>query len=199
MGCPSFKHFWPLALVQQAQAAIVFVVLRRFGGAVLFRSSCPSPNPSYLFWLLALTFRSSRPAFCGRLTSPVRATTPMFTFKTAMLFWLVAASVPLLTSLVYFRASPSTESLIQRIAVSLHGVAISALCVGAVLVGMLGAPRPELGDIFRFLLFVPITLVIYSFWRFQGKRSIHLLQGINLLWLALAFFFGGMAVTGVWL
>ena len=55
----------------------------------------------------------------------------MFTFKTAMLFWLVAASVPLLTSLVYFRASPSTESLIQRIAVSLHGVAISALCVGA--------------------------------------------------------------------
>ena len=116
-----------------------------------------------------------------------------------MLFWLVAASVPLLTSLVYFWASPSTESLIQRIAVSLHGVAISALCVGAVLVGMLGAPRPELGDIFRFLLFVPITLVIYSFWRFQGKRSIHLLQGINLLWLALAFFLGGMAVTGVWL
>ena len=47
------------------------VVLRRFGGAVLFRSSCPSPNPSYRFWLLALTFRSSRPAFCGRLTSPV--------------------------------------------------------------------------------------------------------------------------------
>ena len=38
---------------------------------MLFRSSCPSPNPIYRFWLLALTFRSSRPAFCGRLTSPV--------------------------------------------------------------------------------------------------------------------------------
>ena len=46
-------------------------MLCRLGGAVLFRSSCPSPNPSYRFWLLALTFRSSRPAFCGRLTSPV--------------------------------------------------------------------------------------------------------------------------------
>ena len=46
-------------------------MLRRLGGAVLFRSSCPSPTPSYRFWLLALTFRSSRPAFCGRLTSPV--------------------------------------------------------------------------------------------------------------------------------
>ena len=57
--------------MQQAQAAIVFVVLRRLGGAVLFRSSCPSPNSGYPFWLLALTFRSSRPACGGRLTSPV--------------------------------------------------------------------------------------------------------------------------------
>ena len=64
--------FWPLALVQQAQAAIVFAVLCRLGGAALFRSSRPSPNSGYPFWLLALTFRSSRPAFCGRLTSPVR-------------------------------------------------------------------------------------------------------------------------------
>ena len=63
--------FWPLALVQQAQAAIVFAVLCRLGGAALFRSSRPSPNSGYPFWLLALTFRSSRPAFCGRLTSPV--------------------------------------------------------------------------------------------------------------------------------
>ena len=46
-------------------------MLRRLGGATLFRSSCPSPNSGYPFWLLALTFRSSRPAFCGRLTSPV--------------------------------------------------------------------------------------------------------------------------------
>ena len=38
---------------------------------MLFRSSCPSPNSCYPFWHLALTFRSSRPAFCGRLTSPV--------------------------------------------------------------------------------------------------------------------------------
>ena len=66
-----FWSFWPLALVQQAQAAIVFVVLCRLGGTVLFRSSCPSPNSGYPFWLLALTFRSSRPAYGGRLTSPV--------------------------------------------------------------------------------------------------------------------------------
>ena len=69
-----FWSFWPLALVQQAQAAIVLQALCCFGGAALFRSSCPSPNSSYSFWLLVLTFRSSRPAFCGRLTSPVSTT-----------------------------------------------------------------------------------------------------------------------------
>lgn len=122
----------------------------------------------------------------------------MVTFKSAMLFWLLASAVPLLTSLVYFRASPSTEPLAQRIAVSLHGVAVSALCIAAVLVGMLGTPSPAFAEPFRLLLFVPVVLALYSLWRFQGNRAIHLLQSINLIWLALAFYFGVMAVTGVW-
>ena len=73
-ACWRYAGFWSflaLALVQQAQAAIVLQALCCFGRAALFRSSCPSPNSSYRFWLLVLTFRSSRPAFCGRLTSPV--------------------------------------------------------------------------------------------------------------------------------
>ena len=53
-------------------------MLRCLGGGVLFRSSRPSPNHGYPFWLLALTFRSSRPAFCGRLTSPVSTTENQF-------------------------------------------------------------------------------------------------------------------------
>ena len=48
------------------------------GGAVLFRSSRPSPNHGYPFWLLVLTFRSSRPAYGGRLTSPVSTTENQF-------------------------------------------------------------------------------------------------------------------------
>lgn len=122
----------------------------------------------------------------------------MFTFKTAMLFWLAAASVPLITSLVYFRASPSTDPLAQRIAVSLHGVAVSVLCIGAVLVGMLGTPRPELGEVFHLLLLVPIALVAYSLLCFRGKKAVHFLQSINLLWFAFAFFLGSMMVAGVW-
>ena len=53
VGCASFKPFWPLALVQQAQAAIVFVV----------RGLCGH----FRFCALGLTRRSSRPAYCGRL------------------------------------------------------------------------------------------------------------------------------------
>ena len=53
MGCASFKPFWPLALVQQALAALVFVV----------RGLCGH----FRFCALGLTRRSSRPAYCGRL------------------------------------------------------------------------------------------------------------------------------------
>ena len=58
MGCASFKPFWPLALVQQAQSAIVFVV----------RGLCGH----FRFCALGLTRRSSRPAYCGRLILSVR-------------------------------------------------------------------------------------------------------------------------------
>ena len=64
MGCPSFKHFWPLALVQQAQAAIVFVV----------RGLCGH----FRFCALGLTRRSSRPAYCGRLILFVSTLKPIF-------------------------------------------------------------------------------------------------------------------------
>ena len=53
VGCASFKPFWPLAIVQQALAAIVFVV----------RGLCGH----FRFCALGLTRRSSRPAYCGRL------------------------------------------------------------------------------------------------------------------------------------
>ena len=56
-------------------------MLCRLGGAVPFRSSRPSPNHGYPFWLLVLTFRSSRPAFCGRLTSPVSQSTGENVFR----------------------------------------------------------------------------------------------------------------------
>lgn len=122
----------------------------------------------------------------------------MFTFKSSMFLWLVAASVPVITSVAYFLASPATETFVKRISVSMHGVVVSVVCAGAVLVGMLGSPWQETEAIFQFFLLLPLSCIVYSLWVFQGKKTIHLLQLINLSWLAFALFFGGMAVKGVW-
>ena len=67
VGCASFKPFWPLTLVQQAQAAIVFVV----------RGLCGH----FRFCALGLTRRSSRPAYCGRLTLSVSQSTGESVFR----------------------------------------------------------------------------------------------------------------------
>lgn len=123
----------------------------------------------------------------------------MLTFKTAILFWLLVALVPLVTSIAYFRASPATEPVAQRVAVSLHGAAVSILCIGVILIGIFGSPRPEFGEPFRLLLGAAVALIAYSLWRFHGKRAVHFLQSINLLWLAFAYFLGSMAITGIWL
>ncbi len=72
-GCASFKPFWPLAFVQQAQAAIVFVV----------RGLCGH----FRFCALGLTRRSSRPAYCGRLTlsvSPITRFMRAATYSSAL-------------------------------------------------------------------------------------------------------------------
>ena len=72
LGCfASFKPFWPLPLVQLALVAIIFQALRRFRGAVLFRSLRPSSSWGFPFWRLGLTVQSSRTAFGGRLTLAV--------------------------------------------------------------------------------------------------------------------------------
>ena len=70
--CAGFKSFWPPALVQQAQTAIILAALRRFRGPALFRGLRPCPSLGASFWPSGLTRRSSRPAYGGRLTLAVR-------------------------------------------------------------------------------------------------------------------------------
>ena len=73
VGCASFKPFWPLALVQQALAAIVFVVCGLCG--------------HILFCALGLTRRSSRPAYGGRLilfVSPITRSMRAATYSSAL-------------------------------------------------------------------------------------------------------------------
>lgn len=68
MRCANFKPFWPLALAQQAQPAIILQPLRRLGGAAVFRNPRPSASWGFPFWPSGLTLRSSRPAKAGGLS-----------------------------------------------------------------------------------------------------------------------------------
>ena len=135
-------------------------MLRSLGGAVLFRSSCPSPNHGYPFWLLALTFRSSRPAFCGRLTSPVRNHVAFF--LSPFIFLGIVMGVlfyPVLQVVAILRARERGVSLIAAIAPLVF--VVSTL----VLVGINRFVQgPEINKWTIYLvIIVPIVATIYLF------------------------------------
>ena len=102
VGCASFKPFWPLAFVQQALAAMFFVV----------RGLCGH----FRFCVLGLTRRSSRPAYCGRLilsVSPITRSMRAPTCSSAppcskgfQAFWASSACVASANSYHFCSAAP---------------------------------------------------------------------------------------------
>ena len=102
-------------------------------------------------------------------------------------------------SVVYLWCSPKFQPLAQRLLVSAHGAAIAAIYVCAMYVWWSGSSHASLALPFMFSLVIPLLLIVVSFLKFQGPRSIHFLQLVNLFCLGATFFFGGMAITGDWL
>ena len=99
MGCPSFKPFWPLALVQQAQAAL-FSVVRGLCGHFRFCALA-----------LGLTRRSSRPAYCGRLIFFYKGF-PTFASNTSP--WVDRTAINPGMVFVNFRSAPSLVHAARR-------------------------------------------------------------------------------------
>jgi hypothetical protein len=122
----------------------------------------------------------------------------MFAFPTVLVVWGVLALIPLLTSLAYFLASPSADRLSKRLAVSAHGIFIFVLSFIALSIPVLGLEHQKYGQPFRWLCWLPVLAIAYSFWGFNGKKMVHWLQAINFIWLFAIFIFGQMAVTGIW-
>ena len=124
-----------------------------------------------------------------------------FTFVAAFAiaqFWL-APILALAISGVYFFTSPATQTLYRRLVASLHGAVIAALYLGALMFNAVGISKPEYGIPFLATLLLPVVLIATSFILYEGKRSLHALQMVNLLCIAWTFFIGGMAITGEWL
>ena len=122
----------------------------------------------------------------------------MWTYQSGMVFWAVLAVLPLMTSVVYFHASPVTP-LAKRVGASAHGLFIALLHLGTVYIAAAQLHGDQYRTPFFVLCLVAAALVGYSFWAFRGNKKIHWLQAINVLWLFGLLFLGGMAVTGRWL
>jgi 4-hydroxybenzoate polyprenyltransferase len=116
-----------------------------------------------------------------------------------MVFWAVLVALPLMTSVVYFRASPPATPLPRRVAASAHGFFIALLHLGALYIAAAQLHGDQYGTPFFVLCLVAAALIGYSFWAFGGKKQVHWLQAINISWLFGLLFLGGMAVTGRWL
>lgn len=100
---------------------------------------------------------------------------------------------------VYFVTSPPTQPFSRRLVASLHGIVIAALYLGALIFSAIGISNPGYGVPYQVTLLVPVALIVLSFFLYEGRKSLHVLQLVNLLCIAWTFFIGSMAITGVWL
>ena len=91
--------------------------------------------------------------------------------------WILVFS-PLAVSLAYYKSSPTTQPVLLRLLASAHGLAVTF--VWALMLYWLQYPGPGL-TAFRCALLLPVVLIIASFFIFQGPRSVHFLQGVNLV------------------
>lgn len=123
----------------------------------------------------------------------------MWTYQSATVFWASLAVLPLVTSVIYYLATPKAAPVAKRVAVSAHGLVIALLHVTAVYVAASQMHEDKYGLPFAGLCAVAAGLVVYSFRAFRGSKQIHWLQALNIIWLFGLFFLGGMAVTGRWL
>ena len=154
------KPFWPPALASQAPPAILLAALRRFRGPALFRGLRPCSSPGAPFWPSGLTLRSSRPAYGGRLTSPVRNHVAFF--LSPFIFLGIVMGVlfyPVLQVVAILRARERGVSLIAAIAPLVF--VVSTL----VLVGINRFVQgPEINKWTIYLvIIVPIVATIYLF------------------------------------
>lgn len=105
----------------------------------------------------------------------------------------------IIVSVIYFKASPKSQSLQGRLIASAHGVVITLVFYSTFTFVNLVGSSVSYKKPFIFLTLVPVGFVMASLFIFKGNKNIHFYQVINLLGLVWCYFFGGMAITGLWL
>jgi len=108
---------------------------------------------------------------------------------------ILSSPLPMLVPLVsvaYFRSSPKSVPILQRCAVSAHGVLIGSIGISIFFI----APHSSYAAPFTLALLIPLSFMVYSFFRYRGNRKIHYLQILNVLALLALYNFGNLLITG---
>ena len=101
---------------------------------------------------------------------------------------------------VYYACDIGESKRSVRLMVSAHGALGTLLYSGALLWWYLSPTyRPWATLPFLLAFVMPLSSIIFSFFKFRGPKILHLLQLLNLNALIYALFIGGMAVSGDWL
>ena len=97
-------------------------------------------------------------------------------------------------SVLYFIFNSSSTNLIERICVSIHGILGTILYTGAIYLFEIKNSNKYLLSIYHTLLLLPVLSIIYSFFKFKGKKIIHFLQILNVICLIIVWFFGSLLI-----
>lgn len=121
----------------------------------------------------------------------------------SVIIGFVQGAIPALVSAaigqVYFKKSPPSQPLGQRIAVASYGISLLAIYVGAWLIFLLGLSSSSLLTPFVCLMLGCLALFIATFFIFKGPKWVHWLQIVNAFALVWTYFMGAMAITDDWL
>ena len=101
---------------------------------------------------------------------------------------------------VYYVCDADEPQRSVRLMVSSHGV-LGTLLYSCALLWWSVSPTYRLWASLPFVLtfVLPLSSILFSFFKFRGPKVVHLVQLLNLSALAYALFIGGMAVSGGWL
>jgi hypothetical protein len=103
-------------------------------------------------------------------------------------------------SAAYFGMQRTGAMWPTRVFVSLHGLSATILYFSAMAAwAIVPTYRPWALVPFAVMYLIPLASIVYSFFRFDGPRTLHLLQVINIGCMLLSLLIGAMAITGQWL
>ena len=108
--------------------------------------------------------------------------------------------IPIISSIMYFYYSKN-ENLKIKLLISSHGFILVMASLFAVLISSTTTTENFKVEYYTFcaLLILAVSSIFYTLKIYEGKKTIHLFQIVNLLSVFVFWFIGGMTISHDWL